>query len=72
MRSLHIIMLSQLELINPLCKENDKMDKFDEQKQEADRLACTGDYKRAAALYENLGYKTLAAHYEAQALIKKR
>ncbi len=70
MRSLHVILQAQLDECNPVNRRT-VMDRYDDLKREADRLACTGEYKKAAALYANLGFKTLAARYEAQAKIKK-
>lgn len=40
-------------------------------KQEADRLACTGKYKQAAKLYKALGYFEQAEYYFNQAKIKR-
>lgn len=39
-------------------------------KEEANRLACTGAYKRASKLYNKLGLKEQALYYENQAKIK--
>lgn len=46
--------------------------RWNEYKAEADRLACTGSYKKAAAMYRNLGLDAQADHYEAQQAIKDR
>jgi hypothetical protein len=40
-------------------------------KEEADRLACTGEYARAARMYAALGLKEQAAYYARLAKVER-